>query len=316
MRWIRRGAHIFHQRYKYVKNDVEKRICFLLRSGLTLLLAAGFFLALPRTLFDEPFSATVWSRDGRLLSAKVASDGQWRFFPYGQRAREVPRRNHDLRGQAFLPPFRSRSAGARPRAPWGRTSLREAVRAAPARLRCRRSVEPRREARTFGKRSSSGAGAAAGIQMRQGGDTRPVRLPRPLRRQRDRTGKCRMVLFRPQCGELSWGECAMLAVLPNSPALIHMRRNRERLREQAGQAARTHMERRAHRLPDVRPGQAGTAARSSRTDADGGDAPAGQDAHGVAALDARRRPSGAGERLGAALQRATGATGSTTSPSW
>ena len=58
----------------------KKRIC-LLAVGLTLLLAAGFFLALPRTLFDEPFSATVWSRDGRLLSAKVAPDGQWRFFP-------------------------------------------------------------------------------------------------------------------------------------------------------------------------------------------------------------------------------------------
>lgn len=23
----------------------------------------------------------MWSRDGRLMSAKVASDGQWRFFP-------------------------------------------------------------------------------------------------------------------------------------------------------------------------------------------------------------------------------------------
>ena len=42
----------------------KKRIC-LLAVGLTLLLAAGFFLALPRTLFDEPFSATVWSRDAK-----------------------------------------------------------------------------------------------------------------------------------------------------------------------------------------------------------------------------------------------------------
>lgn len=57
-----------------------KTICFL-SVGLTVILAAGFLFALPRTLFDEPFSATVWSRDGRLLSAKVAPDGQWRFFP-------------------------------------------------------------------------------------------------------------------------------------------------------------------------------------------------------------------------------------------
>ena len=53
----------------------------MLDGMLTLLPAAVFFFALPRTLFDEPFSATVWSRDGRLLSAKVAPDGQWRFFP-------------------------------------------------------------------------------------------------------------------------------------------------------------------------------------------------------------------------------------------
>ena len=58
----------------------RKTIYFLL---LPLLAAAavGYCLCLPRTLFDEPFSATVWSRDGRLMSAKVASDGQWRFFP-------------------------------------------------------------------------------------------------------------------------------------------------------------------------------------------------------------------------------------------
>lgn len=31
--------------------------------------------------------------------------------------------------------------------------------------------------------------------------------------------------------DLSWAESALLAVLPNAPSLIHMKRNRERLRE-------------------------------------------------------------------------------------
>lgn len=62
------------------KKPAKKRICFFAMLVVAML-AAGYCLFLPRTLFDEPFSATVWSRDGRLMSAKVASDGQWRFFP-------------------------------------------------------------------------------------------------------------------------------------------------------------------------------------------------------------------------------------------
>ena len=37
--------------------------------------------------------------------------------------------------------------------------------------------------------------------------------------------------FGRSAAQLSWAECVMLAVLPNSPSLIHIRRNRERLRE-------------------------------------------------------------------------------------
>ena len=62
------------------KKPAKKRICFFAMLVVAML-AAGYCVILPRTLFDEPFSATVWSRDGRLMSAKVASDGQWRFFP-------------------------------------------------------------------------------------------------------------------------------------------------------------------------------------------------------------------------------------------
>ena len=33
----------------------------------------------PRQLFDDPVSAVLESSDGRLLSARIAADGQWRF---------------------------------------------------------------------------------------------------------------------------------------------------------------------------------------------------------------------------------------------
>ncbi|NMH27026.1 penicillin-binding protein 1C [Flavobacterium sp. SE-s28] len=39
----------------------------------------AYYLCLPETLFDEPYSTVIESREGELLGAKIASDGQWRF---------------------------------------------------------------------------------------------------------------------------------------------------------------------------------------------------------------------------------------------
>ena len=39
----------------------------------------GYYFCLPRTLFDAPYSTVIESREGELLGAKIARDGQWRF---------------------------------------------------------------------------------------------------------------------------------------------------------------------------------------------------------------------------------------------
>ncbi len=57
------------------------------RWGLTALAGALAFLALPVRVPDAPRSTVLWDRDGRLLDARVATDGQWRL-PGG----EVPDR--------------------------------------------------------------------------------------------------------------------------------------------------------------------------------------------------------------------------------
>ena len=44
-----------------------------------LLLALGFWFSLPQTLFVSPYSSLVLGSDGRLLSAQIAEDEQWRF---------------------------------------------------------------------------------------------------------------------------------------------------------------------------------------------------------------------------------------------
>jgi penicillin-binding protein 1C len=49
--------------------------------ALTLLVFGGvwFWFCLPQKLFEEPYSLAVEDRDGELLGAVIASDGQWRF---------------------------------------------------------------------------------------------------------------------------------------------------------------------------------------------------------------------------------------------
>ena len=59
--------------------DNRKNILLLLAfcAGLTLIALA----LRPGTLFDDPVCAVLESRDGQLLGARIAADGQWRFPP-------------------------------------------------------------------------------------------------------------------------------------------------------------------------------------------------------------------------------------------
>ena len=38
-----------------------------------------YYFSIPRTLFQEPYSTVIESKEGELLGAKIADDGQWRF---------------------------------------------------------------------------------------------------------------------------------------------------------------------------------------------------------------------------------------------
>ena len=44
-------------------------------------LLVWYLFSLPRTLFDSPYSTLVSDRNGELLGARIAADGQWRFPP-------------------------------------------------------------------------------------------------------------------------------------------------------------------------------------------------------------------------------------------
>lgn len=56
----------------YIKNHKKRSILFLI-------LLVWYYFSLPKTLFNEPTSTIIESSNGKLLGAKIANDGQWRF---------------------------------------------------------------------------------------------------------------------------------------------------------------------------------------------------------------------------------------------
>ena len=49
------------------------------KSVVVFILLVVYYFSLPRTLFQEPYSTVIESKEGELLGAKIARDGQWRF---------------------------------------------------------------------------------------------------------------------------------------------------------------------------------------------------------------------------------------------
>ena len=64
---------VFLQRINnYVKNNKKK-------SAIAFTLLVIYYFSLPKTLFQQPYSTVIESKEGELLGAKIARDGQWRF---------------------------------------------------------------------------------------------------------------------------------------------------------------------------------------------------------------------------------------------
>lgn len=60
-----------------MRKSKKKKIIIAL--GCAALIAALVVIYFPRPIFHKPVSALLESSDGRLLGARIASDGQWRF---------------------------------------------------------------------------------------------------------------------------------------------------------------------------------------------------------------------------------------------
>ena len=201
---------------------------------ITLLVLAGLFIAfvcIPVPRFDKPYSTVLTARDGELLGAKIADDGQWRFPAtnnYSQKYVDCLLEYED-RWFYYHPGFNPISF----------------VKALIANIKAGEVVR---------------GGSTISMQV--------VRMSRdnPPRTYREKIWEVILALrlelhyskqsildmyaanapfggnvvgidaaawryFHTTPDELSWAEAATLAVLPNSPSLIHPGRSRERLKQ-------------------------------------------------------------------------------------
>ena len=190
-----------------------------------------WLFCLPRDLFKgTPYSSVVLSRDGELLGARIADDQQWRFPPEDH----VPERFAKA-----LVEFEDRRFRFHPgvdpialcRALWqnvsghrvvsgGSTITMQVIRMSRGRERnlWQKFVEAFLATRLEARMSKDRILALYASHAPFGGNV--VGLQAASWRYYGRSPE-----------DLSWGEAATLAVLPNSPASIHVGRNRDRLLE-------------------------------------------------------------------------------------
>ena len=202
----------------------------LAASAATALLFALWWHALPPQLFSVPYSVVLTARDGRLLSARIAADGQWRFPP----RRQVP-----ARFLTALTAFEDKRFHQHPgvdplalaRAMWdnlrsgrvvsGASTLTMQVirlsRGNPPRTLGEKAIEALLALRLEARLSKAEIAALYSAHAPFGGNV--VGLEAAAWRY-----------FARPPEHLSWAETATLAVLPNAPGLIHPARGRGQLR--------------------------------------------------------------------------------------
>ncbi|MDR1764422.1 MAG: penicillin-binding protein 1C [Dysgonamonadaceae bacterium] len=200
------------------------------RWAILLILLIAYYFCLPKNLFDKPCATVVYDRNGELLGARIADDGQWRF---------PPRDTVSEKFQICLTRFEDRYF----RYHWGVNPM-AVGRALLQNIREKRTVSggstitmqvirlSRNKKRTISEKVIE-AVLATRLEFRYskrkilaiyasnapfGGNV--VGLEAASERY-----------FGHSSDRLSWAEAATLAVLPNSPALLHLSRNRPALKE-------------------------------------------------------------------------------------
>ncbi len=221
------NVHILYNKIKQRFLNLSKRQKILL--GISILVFLIFLFSLPSQLFNKPVSTILEDKDGNLLAAKIAEDAQWRFPEIENvpsKYAECVRVYEDKRFYYHLG-FDIFSIA---RAAWqnikslsivsgGSTISMQVIRLSrdnPPRTFTEKIIEiilAFRMELTYSKKRILKLYAS---NAPYGGNIIGLE-----------TAAWRYFGSEPQ--KLSWAESALLAVLPNSPSLIHLGKNRVKL---------------------------------------------------------------------------------------
>jgi penicillin-binding protein 1C len=205
------------------------RRCVYLSSFLTLFIM--FLISLPDPLFEVYYSPVLRDREGRLLGAMVALDGQWRFPPGENVNEKFAAALIEAEDRRF-----TRHPGVDPAAVFraliqniragrvvsgGSTLTMQTVRL--MRPDSRRSVPEKITEAVLALRLELGRSKDDILAL--------YSANAPFGANVVGLEAASWRWFGRSSGELSWAEAAVLAVLPNGPGLIHPGRNRDLLRE-------------------------------------------------------------------------------------
>lgn len=203
----------------------RRRIGIIIFLGLAFL----YFNSLPKKLFEQPTSTVLEDRDGNLLGAQIAGDGQWRFphnpdvpYKFAVAITQFEDRNFFEHSGLHLPSlFRAfRQNISEGRVVSGGSTLSMQVirlsRQGQSRSLWEKAMELVLASRLELKYSKQEILAFYASNAPFGGNV--VGLDAAAWRY-----------FGRRADELSWSEASMLAVLPNAPSLIYPGKNQEKL---------------------------------------------------------------------------------------
>lgn len=200
--------------------------------ALALLAALAWFaLCLPRPLFDDPYSVVVNHREGGLLSARIATDGQWRFPGKGS---GNPRFNCCL--LVFEDHYFLQHHGVNPVSIW--RAFRQNSRAghivsggSTITMQLARLIRHNPRRSYLGKALELMMALRLELTYSKAEILRLYASHAPFGTNVVGVEAAAWRYFGRDLSQLSWAECATLAVLPNSPSIIYPGRNQDKLKQ-------------------------------------------------------------------------------------
>lgn len=208
---------------------MRKRIIIWIVLSIFALLCPVYYFSLPEPLFEKDYATVLNDRNNRLLGARIAPDGQWRFPP----ADSLPEK-YKVALLQFEDKYFYKHPGFNPvslvRAAWQNMNAGKIVSGGSSismqTIRLARKNKPR----TYLEKVLEIV-MATRLELRHSKEEilRLYASHAPFGGNIVGINAAAWKYFGRDPSELSWAEACLLAVLPNNPSMIHPGRNREAL---------------------------------------------------------------------------------------